>query len=228
MARTSTLEAPLRERLLQARGAERWELLEAAATAALQSGDDALAEECIEALDRASPNSRRVACLRAAKLEAQGQCKGALDAYNHILEAGESLLARRRRLRCLQVLGPAGYKAGLQEHLRLFPSDEAVWHMLVQEALRTQDYACAGFGLEELLLLCPSDYRIHVRYGELLCTWNPKDPNDAIRCFQAALELCPGNLRALYALRRLSPPDSDLHRWSHSQITMALANVGAQ
>lgn len=57
-------------------------------------------------------------------------------------------------------------------HVKSHPKDESAWWFLVDIYSQIGDFEATVFSLEELLLICPHDYAVHLRLGETFLSKN--------------------------------------------------------
>jgi len=180
-----------------------WDMYERVFISALDSSDSRTARWCLAALDGrwSSTNSRRLRRLHAMELESRGMYDEAETIYAELLEADPTNIQTLKRLVAVRKAAGdvSGAIARLNAYLRTFPSDDKAWMELAEMYLSISAFEAASFALEEVLLLSPEDYRIHLKYAEVCYTLERMDR--ARQYYAQSLELKPkNNLRALYGL----------------------------
>ena len=187
-------------------------------------------------------DSSRVTRLRGMLHEARGHFAAADAIYTKALEIDPTNApAMRRQIALAKSTGDLGGAiALLNRFLKLHPSDENGWWELTELYAASTQYELASFAAEELLLLTPENYLVHLRYAEILYTLGQFDT--ARSYYSQSLELKPhGNLRALYGMQlclkhpakasaaaatKVSP--HALHAWSLAQLEAHYAKFAPQ
>lgn len=184
-------------------GYEKYSILEQVFIAALDTGDDDLACECLDRLLTKFRNSCRVNRLFGMYLESKGNFEDAQNVYSKLIKDDPTnTLARKRMVTILiaQQKIPEAINE-LREYLKIFMSDFEAWSKLADLYLSECDYKHAAFCMEEMILSNPSNHLYYQRYAEIKYTEGGTENLELARTYytQACL-LCPNNLRSLYGL----------------------------
>ncbi|KAF9084289.1 ER membrane complex subunit 2 [Mortierella sp. GBA35] len=181
--------------------ADAWLVYEQVAIAALDISDDALAERCIQALEKKFPGSARVRRLHGMQLEAQGKLNEAGLIYKAILEEDETnVLASKRQVMLLRAMGlPSEAIAALVKYLDINYTDFEGWLQLADLYLGELMYGQAAFCMEEVLMLQPQNHIFHLKYAEILYTQDSIQL--ALKQFCRVVELCKDHVRGLYGIK---------------------------
>ncbi|KAF9334147.1 ER membrane complex subunit 2 [Podila minutissima] len=181
--------------------ADAWLVYEQVAIAALDVGDDALAQKCIQALETKFPGSPRVRRLNGMELEAKGELLEAAKIYKAILEEDETnVLAAKRQVMLLRAMGMnAEAIAALVKYLDINYPDFEGWLQLADMYMEEFMYAQAAFCMEEVLMLQPQNHIFHLRYAEILYTQD--NVQLALKQFCRVVELCKDHVRGLYGIK---------------------------
>jgi len=151
---------------------EAWDVAEQVALAAMDCGDFRTAHACVLMLQDRFPRSRRVELVRAALLEAQGkfaEARGAYDALRKADPADPLVWKRLVALRKSQGDAP-GALDELGRYLDVYSNDADAWEEAADLNVQAGAYSQAAFCLEEVLLSCPTNWRHHLAYAEVLHT----------------------------------------------------------
>lgn len=185
-------------------GDDKWAIYEQVFIAALDTGDDELANGCLAALMAQFKDSSRVKRLVGLQSEAKREFKAANETYDELLEANPcNALALKRRVALLLGQGKAKEAVGeLNELLEQYHGDVTAWQCLADLYLGMSKYDAAAFCFEELLLHDPMNHVLHCRLGEVYFTLaRPGDLANARKYFSQSLEVkTRGNVRALHGL----------------------------
>jgi predicted Zn-dependent protease len=185
-------------------GDDKWAIYEQVFIAALDTGDDELANDCLAALMVQFKDSSRVKRLVGLQSEAKREFKAASETYDELLEANPcNALALKRRVALL--LGQGKAKEAVRELndlLEQYHGDATAWQCLADLYLGMSKYDAAAFCFEELLLHDPMNHMLHCRLGEVYFTLGrPEDLANARKYFAQSLEVkTRGNVRALHGL----------------------------
>jgi len=124
------------------------------------------------------PNHRRVFELVGRRREmeaAQAKNKRQLMdwsmKYKKLSDSDESKTSLlKRQIAALSQAEPGGSKVmdTLNKYLGVYQNDKETWCFMKNIYLRQMNYEQAKFCLEELLLISPSDYLLHLQYAEVL------------------------------------------------------------
>lgn len=200
---TLAKQAALRLVQLGGLGDDVWEIHEQAFLAALDTHDDAIRDASLATLQRRFPDSVRVKRLEALALEQKGEYQAARNVYAAIIkETPVDTGARKRTAMTYKAEGKLDRAIQiLNEYTSVFANDTDAWQELCQLYLATGRTSLAQFCVEELLLLRPEHYALHLQYADLLYTQGGQANLRVARKYYAqSLELKPDNARALYGL----------------------------
>ncbi|KAF9582282.1 ER membrane complex subunit 2, partial [Lunasporangiospora selenospora] len=178
-----------------------WPVYEQVAIAALDIGDDDLAQKCIKALEAQFPGSARVRRLHGMTLEAQGNLKDAGIIYKEILQEDETnVLAAKRQVMLLRAMElPSEAIGALVKYLDINYTDFEGWLQLADLYLDELMYPQASFCMEEAIMLQPQNHIFHLKYAEILYTQNSVAL--ALKQFCRVVELCRDHVRGLYGIK---------------------------
>ncbi|KAF9184018.1 ER membrane complex subunit 2 [Haplosporangium sp. Z 767] len=181
--------------------ADAWLVYEQVAIAALDVGDDELAQRCIQALEKKFPGSARVQRLHGMQLEADGKLTEAAKIYKAILSEDETnVLAAKRQVVLLRAMGlPSDAIGALVKYLDINYTDFEGWLQLAELYLEELMYAQAAFCMEEVLMLQPQNHIFHLKYAEILYTQD--NIQLALKQFCRVVELCRDHVRGLYGIK---------------------------
>ncbi|KAF9290745.1 ER membrane complex subunit 2 [Mortierella alpina] len=181
--------------------ADAWLVYEQVAIAALDTGDDVLAQKCIQALEDKFPGSARVRRLHGMQLEAAGKLTEAGEIYKAILNEDETnVLAAKRQVMLLRAMGlPSEAIGALVKYLDINYTDFEGWLQLANLYLDELMYAQAAFCMEEVLMLQPQNHIFHLKYAEILYT--QENIPLALKQFCRVVELCKDHVRGLYGIK---------------------------
>jgi len=151
---------------------EAWEVAEQVAHAGMDCGDFRTAHACVLMLQDKFPKSRRVERCRATLLEAQGKYTEARDAYEGLRKHDPAdALAWKRVVALSKSRGDTpGALDELGRYLEVYSNDTDAWEEAADLHVQMGAYAQAAFCLEEVLLSCPTNWRHHLAYAEVLHT----------------------------------------------------------
>ncbi|KAF9916116.1 ER membrane complex subunit 2 [Lobosporangium transversale] len=181
--------------------ADAWLVYEQVAIAALDVGDDALAQRCIQALEQKFPGSARVRRLHGMKLEAEGELIQAGEIYKAILQEDETnILAAKRQVMLLRAMGlPSDAISALVKYLDINYTDFEGWLQLADLYLEQLMYSQAAFCMEEVIMLQPQNHIFHLKYAEIL--YSQQSIGLALKQFCRVVELCKDHVRGLYGIK---------------------------
>lgn len=185
-------------------GDDKWPIIEQVCIAAMDLHDHNLIKICLTQLEEMFPGSQRVRRLKTmARLELRERFTEAVQVYDDMIQADESSnFAYKRKIAILIAMRriPDAVKE-LVEYLKKFTNDQEAWLELADLYITDQDYAKAGFCLEEVILLNPHNTLYHEKYAEILYTAGSPESLELARAYFAqAVKLNPRNMRALYGL----------------------------
>jgi len=135
------------------------------------------------------PQNRRVYELVGRRIETEASVAGDKLAlqdrvanYKKLVDTSDekpSLL--KRQIAILSQAEPNGSKAitSLNKYLGVYQNDKDAWVFLKNLHLRQMNYEQAKFCLEELLLITPNDYLLHLQYAEVLSAMGGEE-NDSL------------------------------------------------
>lgn len=184
-------------------GDELWVLYEQVCVAALDCCRIDLAEECLGALKKQFPASKRVSKLQGMYHEAKKEYENAEQVYNAMIAEDPANLIARKRLIAMKKAQNKYEETveQLNEYLKDFMGDQEAWMELSELYIHQQDYSKAAFCMEELILSHPHNHLYHQRFAEIQFTiGTPESMEKAKKYFAQALKLDPNNVRALYGL----------------------------
>ncbi len=182
-------------------GDEKWTIYEQVFVAALDTGDDELANECLGELTIQFKDSARVKRLVGMSCEAQRQFRAARDVYDGLLATNAAnALAAKRKVSILKAQGKIKEAiAELNEYTERTQTDVTAWQELSDLYLSISKIDSAAFCLEELILHDPLNHVAHCRLGEVYYTLGSQEI--ARKYFSQSLEIKKkGNARALFGL----------------------------
>jgi len=184
-------------------GDEKWSILEQVFIAALDTGDQSLANECLSKLMIQFRDSSRVKRLVGLQSEAKKEFKVASETYEELLATNPAnALAMKRKVALLRAQGKVN--EAVQELNKLvdqFSADATAWQELADLYLSLSKYDSAAFCFEELILHDPMNHLLHCRLGEIYFTLGRDHLFNARKYFSQSLEIKrKGNARALHGL----------------------------
>lgn len=169
-------ESLLKQNKLRQMG--KWRLVEKLYLSSIDTADKQRIGKYEEMLREKFPNNRRVFELvgrrhetEAAHAKNKRQLIDWSGKYKKLSESDEnktSLL--KRQIAALSQAEPGGSKVmdTLNKYLGIYQNDKDAWCFMKNLYLRQMNYELAKFCLEELLLISPSDYLLHLQYAEVL------------------------------------------------------------
>ncbi|KAF8928864.1 hypothetical protein EDD21DRAFT_19634 [Dissophora ornata] len=181
--------------------ADAWLVYEQVAIAALDVGDDDLAQKCIDALEAKFPGSARVHRLNGMQFEAEGKLAEAGMIYKAILQEDETnVLAAKRQVMVLRAMGlPSEAIGALVKYLDINYTDFEGWLQLADLYLEELMYSQAAFCMEEVIMLQPQNHIFHLKYAEIL--YSQENISLALKQFCRVVELCKDHVRGLYGIK---------------------------
>lgn len=195
--------------------AERLAALEQLCIASLDVGDIRLAEGCLAAITTAgaggaksaplvTKSSTRYRKLVGLYLEATGDYDNASALYQQLITENPSNSHAAKRQYCILAAQPKKQveaMASLNEYLNNHPGDAAAWYQMYQVRLSVCDYEEAAYCLEEVILACPLDSKVHTLCGEAYATAGGLTNTKLARKHLAlAIQLNAKNVRAWFGL----------------------------
>lgn len=183
-------------------GDEVWAVYEQVGIAAMDTGDEALVDTCLEALEKKFPKSPRLMSFQGMRLESSGRYEAALELYKDILAEDETnVMISKRHIACLRDMGRTQDAIDmLNRYLDAYYADVEAWLELSDLYLELAMYSQAAFCIEELLLQAPLQHIYHLKYAEIQYTVG--NVGLALKEFCRALELCPDHVRSLYGIKQ--------------------------
>ncbi|ESQ49597.1 hypothetical protein EUTSA_v10021217mg [Eutrema salsugineum] len=153
-------------------GPEEWTLYEQVAIAAMDCQSLGVAQNCIKALQKKFPESKRVGKLEALLLEAKGMWEEAEKAYTSLLEENPlDQVIHKRKVAMAKAQGKASLAIEhLNKYLEVFMADHDAWRELAEIYVSLQMYKQAAFCYEELILTQPTLPLYHLAYADVLYT----------------------------------------------------------
>ncbi|KAL5700723.1 hypothetical protein ACHQM5_026135 [Ranunculus cassubicifolius] len=183
---------------------EEWTLYEQVAIAAMDCSSLDVAKDCIKALQKKFPESRRVGRLEGMLLEAKGLWSDAEKAYSSLLEDNPlDQVIHKRKLAMAKAQGNLSLAIdGLNKYLEIFMADHEAWRELAEIYVSLQLYKQAAFCYEELILCQPTVALYHLAYADVLYTLGGQENlQTAKKYYAATIDLSGGkNTRALYGV----------------------------
>ncbi|KAG8487071.1 hypothetical protein CXB51_020755 [Gossypium anomalum] len=153
-------------------GPEEWTLYEQVAIAAMDCQCLNVAKDCIKALLKKFPESKRVGRLEGMLLEAKGSWAEAEKAYSSLLEDNPlDQVIHKRKVAMAKAQGNiSGAIESLNKYLEIFMADHDAWRELAEIYVSLQMYKQAAFCYEELILSQPTVPLYHLAYADVLYT----------------------------------------------------------
>ncbi|KJE95999.1 tetratricopeptide repeat protein [Capsaspora owczarzaki ATCC 30864] len=191
--------------------AERWDVLEQVARAAMDCGrarptrgeEESLAATLVKQLAARFPESNRVKLLQGELFEAQGDWAGATQLYDELLtETPNHAAATKRKAVIFKSRGdiPKAISV-LAAYVQQAMADYEAWVELSELYLSRGDFQRAAFCFEELILSNPLSPVYHIRYAETLYTMGSLENLQLARKHYAnACKIQPDDARSLLGL----------------------------
>ncbi|KAI0123108.1 tetratricopeptide [Xylariales sp. AK1849] len=195
---------------------ELWTIYENLLLSCLRTGDEQSAHQCLGRLiNRFGDDNERIMALIGLLKEADAEDNATLEVvlkeYEQILENNPTNAPiAKRRVALLRSLGRVSDAvAALIALLDFSPTDSEAWSELSDMYYSQGLYSQAIYALEEVLVLQPNAWNIHVRLGELLLMAAKgsqqndasKQLSEALKRFCRSVELCDDYLRGYYGLK---------------------------
>ncbi|KAK9083735.1 hypothetical protein Scep_030206 [Stephania cephalantha] len=185
-------------------GGEEWTLYEQVAVAAMDCQCLDVAKDCIKALRKQFPESKRIGRLEAMFLEAKGLWADAEKAYSSLLEDNPlDQVIHKRRVAMAKDQGNFSVAIErLNKYLEIFMADQDAWRELAEIYVSLQLYKQAAFCYEELILSQPTVPLYHLAYADVLYTLGGLENYQLAKKYYAStIDLTGGkNTRALYGI----------------------------
>ena len=183
-------------------------ILEQLCIAACDMHDSELASRCIGVIKSypfiSGEESTRVKRLVGMMYESNNELDKANELYDALLEQNPSNTFALKRKYCILRSQPGKdieARDALNKYLELNQGDVAAWMEMYHNCMGLGDYKSAAFCLEENVLACPLDYKLHYMLAEVYVTIGSiANLKLARKHFAQSLELNPSNIRALYGL----------------------------
>ncbi|CAI0384147.1 unnamed protein product [Linum tenue] len=149
-------------------GPDEWTLYEQVAVAAMDCHAVDVAKDCISALQKKFPESKRVGRLEAMLLEAKGSWEDAEAAYSSLLEDNPfDQVIHKRRVAIAKAQGNISAAIEwLNKYLEIFMADHDAWRELAEIYVSLQ-IKQAAFCYEELILSQPTVPLYHLAYADV-------------------------------------------------------------
>lgn len=179
----------------------RLSVLEQACLAALDTQNHTLAEKCLSRLrDAVGKEAIRFRMLLARCLESAGDKEGSKIIYDDLLKVNPGNLMVLKRLYCLSSTEKEAVDS-LNNFIQQNTADPSGWYEMVKLRLNMGDFKGASYALEEVVLGCPLDSKVHCQLGEVYATLGGIENLLLARKHLAqSLELDNDNRRALFSL----------------------------
>ncbi|GMY20971.1 ER membrane protein complex subunit 2 [Fagus crenata] len=185
-------------------GSEEWTLYEQVAVAAMDCQNLDVAKDCIKALQKRFPESKRVGRLEGLLLEAKGSWAEAENAYSSLLEDNPlDQVIHKRRVAMAKAQGNVSLAIeSLNKYLEIFMADNDAWRELAEIYVSLQMYKQAAFCYEELILSQPMIPLYHLAYADVLYTLGGlENLQTAKKYYASTIDLTGGkNTRALFGV----------------------------
>ncbi|KAL9341702.1 hypothetical protein Peur_065027 [Populus x canadensis] len=185
-------------------GPEEWTLYEQVAVAAMDCQSLEVAKDCVNALQKKFPESKRVGRLEAMLPEAKGSWGEAEKAYSSLLEDNPfDQVVHKRRVALAKAQGNlTGAIDLLNKYLETFMADHDAWRELAEIYISLQMYKQAAFCYEELILSQPTVPLYHLAYADVLYTLGGiENLLTAKKYYSSTIDLTGGkNTRALFGI----------------------------
>ncbi|KAK9146608.1 hypothetical protein Sjap_006511 [Stephania japonica] len=161
-------------------------------------------QDCIKALRKQFPESKRIGRLEAMFLEAKGLWADAEKAYSNLLEDNPlDQVILKRRVAIAKDQGNLSVAIErLNKYLEIFMADQDAWRELAEIYVSLQLYKQATFCYEELILSQPTVPLYHLAYADVLYTLGGLENYQLAKKYYAStIDLTGGkNTRALYGI----------------------------
>ncbi|CAI0384148.1 unnamed protein product [Linum tenue] len=197
-------------------GPDEWTLYEQVAVAAMDCHAVDVAKDCISALQKKFPESKRVGRLEAMLLEAKGSWEDAEAAYSSLLEDNPfDQVIHKRRVAIAKAQGNISAAIEwLNKYLEIFMADHDAWRELAEIYVSLQMYKQAAFCYEELILSQPTVPLYHLAYADVLYTLGGlENLQTAKKYYSSTIDLSGGkNNRALFGICLCTSAISQLAR----------------
>jgi len=184
-----------------AAGDEYWTIMDQIAVAALITGNDALAKDCIDRISAQFPKSPRTYALMGMQLEAEEKLTQAAEYYDLVLSEDQTnLMVWKRRIALLRSINrPTEAINQLTLLLDTFTNDVEGWAELADLYLSQDMLSQAAFCLEEYILLQPFSHHAHAQYAEVV--WVQGKEATALKHWSRSVELCGDFLRGWFGVK---------------------------
>uniref|UniRef100_A0A7N0TA71 ER membrane protein complex subunit 2 n=1 Tax=Kalanchoe fedtschenkoi TaxID=63787 RepID=A0A7N0TA71_KALFE len=185
-------------------GPDEWTLYEQVAVAAMDCQCLEVAKECVKALQKKFPGSKRVGRLEGMLLEAKGAWAEAEKAYSSLLEDNPfDQVVQKRRIAMEKARGNISTAIDfLNKYLEIFVADHDAWREHAEIYVSLQMYKQAAFCCEELILAQPTISLYHLAYADVLYTLGgPENIQAAKKYYASTIDLTGGKCtRAIYGI----------------------------
>lgn len=185
--------------------ASRLAALEQLCLAALDVANHDLAELSLNQLkEKVAVDSARFRRLLGRCLEAAGDLEGADKIYDVLLKENPACVVALQRKYCVaraQKQEPEKIIAALNDYLGQQMSDVSAWYEMATLRMALGDFKGAAHALEQVVLGCPLESKIHTQLAEVYATIGGLEYLELARKHMAqALELDATNVRAQFGL----------------------------
>ena len=183
-----------------------WELHEIVGIAALDCGEEKVANACFEKLRKKfGKESARVQRLLGMELESKRKYGEAKKLYESILSENPSNQLVKKRLVSINVANGKIKEAIklLVNHIKLCATDALAWQQLANLYISVNCFRHASFCYEELITINPREPLYHQMYAELKYTTGRNKINDLVlsrQYFAMAVDVQPKSVRALVGM----------------------------
>ena len=225
-----------------------WELYEIVGIAALDCGEEKVANACFEKLrNKFGKESARVQRLIGMELESKRKYGEAKKLYESILTENPSNQLVKKRLISINVANGKIKEAIklLVDHIKLCATDVLAWQQLANLYIAVHCFRHASFCYEELITINPRELLYHQMYAELKYTVGRNKIDDLVlsrQYFAMAVDVQPKSARALIGMamsakavaeankksKKLSDEEMKLNQKVHSFAVSKLKEMYAQ
>jgi len=167
----------------------KWRLVERIYLSSIDINDEERIGNYEQLLREKFPQNRRVYELVGRRVETEASVAGDKAALNDRVASYKKLIDSsddkpsmlKRQIAILSQAEPTCSKAitSLNKYLGVYQNDKDAWIFLKNLHIRQMNYEQAKFCLEELLLIIPNDYLLHLQYAEVLSAMGGEE-NDSL------------------------------------------------
>ncbi|KAJ2395719.1 tetratricopeptide repeat domain-containing protein [Coemansia sp. RSA 2603] len=178
-----------------------WLVYEQVLLAALDEGQQTLADSLLGLLRTRFPTSHRVQRLEGLVKEAMGNPDDARALYNTVVSADPTNVLVLKRIIALLIAQdkPSLAIKELVAYLDTHGNDFEAWIQLSHLYLDHHMYRQAAFCLEEVILQQPANHYFHLCYAEICYTMGSLDL--ALKEYLRVVELATDNVRGFYGVK---------------------------